>query len=183
MISSKTLLYTLIFSCFTFVYAATQSGFIGMSQSPIQVPLLLSIGYLALTVTFFMSMKDMSTKLKVAGSLYCLAGLVVSFVVMSPFFAGKSSFSFFPLLYPAGLVMLGTFYVTYFWIAIRANMTVNAAIVLGVLSLLMTFWPGQALGSGTPPETNIIGFPALVVSLIAYFRAKSVIKARTASAK
>ena len=180
MFSPKIVFYTLLFSCLTFVQTATQGGFIGMNMSPIQVPLLLSLGYLALAVTFFGSFKGMERKLKIVGTIYCVAGLLVSFVVMTPFIPSLSgsALSLYLLLYPAALLMMGTFYMTYFWIAIRAEMTILAAIVLIVLSAVMTFWPGQALGSGTPAETNIIGFPALIVSLIAYFRARKVIKAR-----
>jgi len=180
MFSPKIVLYTLLFSCLTFVYTATQGGFIGMNMSPIQVPLLLSLGYVALAVTFFGSFKGMETKLKIVGTIYCVAGLLVSFVVMTPFIPSlsDSASSFFLFLYLAALLMIGTFYLTYFWIAIRADMTINAAIVLIVLSAVMIFWPAQVFGRGTIAETNLIGFPALIVSLIAYFRARRVIKAR-----
>lgn len=187
MISPKILLYTMMFSCLTFVFTASQGGFIGMMQSPIHIPALLSLGFIAFFLAFVLSMKDMSIKLKIVGLLYSIAGLGMSFVLISPFIlptSGSTSIAstLFLFLYPIGLVMLGTFYPTYFWIAIRAQMTIIAALVLLGFSAILSF--SMVLFSrGTLAETTFIGFPGLIVSVIAYFKAKSVIKARATTAQ
>jgi len=182
--NQKLLYYMMIFSCIAFVYTATQGGFIGLNYMPITIPALVGISNIALLVTFIMGMKVMVTKLKVVGLIYCLASFGMSYVLFSPnlpsqfLFFGNSSSSFV-LLYPIGLLMIGTFYQTYFWIAIRAQSTLNAAVILLGLSVVL-IGSGFLGLRGSIAETVMIGFPGLIVSIIAYFMARSRIAARKA---
>jgi len=182
LIPPKLLFYIMIFTCVSFVYTATQGSFIGLMYIPIQVPILVSAGYLVLFLAFVLSLRKMETKLRIVGFIYCLAGLALSYVLFSPFIPMNMVFdtgsgSAFLLLYPIGLVMVSTFYLTYFWIAIRAQMTLVGAVILGGLSVVL-------IGSGfleheaSPAETSFIGIPGLIVSLIAYFKAKPIIEAK-----
>ncbi|NDE88698.1 MAG: hypothetical protein EB055_01770, partial [Micrococcales bacterium] len=168
--------YIMIFSCVSFVYAATQGSFLGLMYNPIETPMLLSVSYVALFIAFILSMKNMAMKLRIVGLIYCLAGLAVSYVLWSPFIDAGGG-SAFLLLYPIGLVMVGTFYLTYFWIAIRAQLTLAAAMILAGLSVVLI---GTVFiqGKGSPAETIFIGVPGLIVSTIAYFMARRVIASR-----
>jgi hypothetical protein len=184
MISPKYLLYAMIFACCAFTINALEGGFIQTMSIDSMYPILLALGFTALFIAFVASMKVMETKLRIVGLLFCLAGLALGAIgVTMNLFNSNSGFSYLFLFnYLIGLVMMGTFYQTYFWIAIRARETLMAALILvGLSSILVIagFLSGTGLVRGSVAETSLIGIPGLIVSLIAYFKAKKVIAART----